>query len=728
MSDHSDHSAFTRHLEHYLPKSDLLRVEQAYRYSERAHRGQKRASGEPYITHPVAVASILSDWRFDADGLIAALLHDVIEDTPVAKAEIAAQFGETVANLVDGVSKLDRVRLASLEDRQAESLRKMFAAMDSDVRVMLIKLADRLHNMRTLDFLATEKRKRISRETLDIYAAIAARLGLNSIAKELQDLSFKHLHPRRFQVIQRALRTARSQRKDWLGEVCKEMQRALEAQNVRAHISQREKSVYGVYRKMQEKGNRFSAVSDTFGVRLIVDSVRDCYVALGVLHSLFKPRLEQFKDYIALPKNNGYQSLHTTVLMPNGLSVEIQIRTHEMHRRAEIGVAAHWLYKQGESGAADAGTTAANRAHADALRSLSSLLEIEKLAGDSFEFLESVKSDLIPEEIYVFTPKGKLLALPRGATALDFAYAVHTEIGHHAVASVVNGEQQPLYHVLHAGDRVEIVTDAHAHPTPAWLGFVRTARAKSRIRHYLRMMREHESADLGERLLKQAVVTLSGDWNSIDPQHWAATAKHFSARNRTELSALVGTGQQLAFVVAAHLLRLDWSMSAAVGGRSTVILTTAETSVIRYARCCQPIPGDSIVGIFRKSVGLEIHQSGCTQTKSRALLLDAVEWVDVKWGDEVTGDFLATIRVTVDDFKGVLARMAQTIADADANIEAVFIDPKHSQSNLGITTFQLRVKNTAHLARVIRDLRILPIVRRALRLRVNKPLPAAPMA
>jgi GTP pyrophosphokinase len=399
--------------------------------------------------------------------------------------------------------------------------------------------------------------------------------------------------------------------------------------------------------------------------------------------------------------------------------VEVQIRTHDMHRRAEIGVASHWMYKHAEA----APTSAHDRAQADAVRSLSSLLEIEKISGDAKEFLESVKTDLFPDEIYVFTPKGKLMALPRGASALDFAYGVHTEIGHHAVACVVNGDQHPLYHVLHNGDRVEIVTDSHAHPTPAWVGFAHTARAKGRIRHYLRTMREHESAELGERLLKQAVATLAGDWAQIDSERWAAAAKQFDARSQRELCAMVGTGRRLAFVVAAKLLTLDWGDRAEPTERAALALSTAESNAVRYARCCQPLPGDAIVGIFRKSVGLEVHQKGCAQTKTRALLLDAVEWVDVQWGDEVHGEFLASIRVTVDDRKGVLAQMAQAIADADANIEAVYIDPPQPKAALGITTFQLRVRNTAHLARVIRDLRILPIVRRALRLRVNKSVP-----
>jgi GTP diphosphokinase / guanosine-3',5'-bis(diphosphate) 3'-diphosphatase len=718
----SDLSTFTRHLANYLSPADLRRVEAAYRYSEKAHAGQTRASGEPYISHPLAVASILSDWRFDADGLIAALLHDVIEDTPVAKTEIASHFGEVVAHLVDGVSKLDQVRLASSEDRQAESLRKMFAAMDSDVRVMLIKLADRLHNMRTLDFLPLEKRKRVSQETLDIYAAIAARLGLNSLAKELQDASFKHLHPRRYHIIQKALRASRSQRHDWLHEASVSMETELAKHGVNATVSQREKSVYGIYRKMQEKGNQYSAVSDTFGVRIVVDSIRDCYVALGVLHAMYKPRLEQFKDYIAIPKNNGYQSLHTTVFMPNGTSVEMQIRTMEMHRRAEIGVAAHWLYKQTEDSGADE-NQAHDRAQADAAKSLSSLLEIEKLSGDAREFLESVKSDLIPEEIYVFTPRGKLLPLPRGATSLDFAYAVHTEIGSRAVASVVNGDQQPLYHALHNGDRVEIVTDTHAHPTPAWLGFAHTARAKGRIRHYLRTMREHESAELGERLLKQAVATLAGDWAAIEPSRWDATLRAVEARNKTELCSMVGSGRRLAFPVASQLLALNWQAEeSAAKPRATVLLNSSESAAIRYARCCQPVPGDSIVGLFRKSVGLEIHVHHCAQTRSKPLLMDAVEWVDVAWGNDVTGEFLATVRVTVDDQKGVLAKMAQTIADADANIESVYIDPPAPHAKLGVTTFQLRVKHLAHLAHVIRDLRILPVVRRALRVRSARSL------
>jgi GTP diphosphokinase / guanosine-3',5'-bis(diphosphate) 3'-diphosphatase len=714
-------STFTRHLSQYLPAAELARVESAYRYSEHAHAGQTRASGEPYITHPLAVASILSDWKFDADGLIAALLHDVIEDTEVAKVEIAKRFGETVANLVDGVSKLDQVRMATLEDRQAESLRKMFAAMDNDVRVMLIKLADRLHNMRTLDFLPAEKRKRISQETLDIYAAIAARLGLNSLAKELQDLSFKHLHPRRYHVIQKALRSARNERRDWLTSVTLLMQTELTKQTVKATITQREKSIYGIYRKMQEKGGQFSEVSDAFGVRVVVESVRDCYITLGVLHALYKPKLDQFKDYIAIPKNNGYQSLHTTVVLPNGSAVEMQIRTHDMHRRAEVGLAAHWLYKQFEE---DSGApkNAHDLAQADASRSLSSLLEIQKIAGDSREFLESVKHDLFPDEIYVFTPKGKLLPLPRGATPLDFAYAVHTEIGDHAVAGVVNGDQQPLYHALRNGDRVEIITDSHAHPTPAWVGFAHTARAKGRIRHYLRTMQETESAELGERLLKQAVMTLAGQWDDLAAKQWKLIAKFFECRDRNELSARVGSGRLLAFSVASKLLALDWDAMNPDGHKSAIVLSSTSNTAVRFGHCCQPLPGDSIVGIFRKSIGLEVHQAECAQTRNRAVLLDAVEWVDVSWAANTEGTFSTSVRTVVDDQKGVLAQMAQAIADADANIESVQIEPMGKNSGQASIIFALRVANTAALARVIRDLRILKVVRRALRVRSNKSL------
>jgi GTP diphosphokinase / guanosine-3',5'-bis(diphosphate) 3'-diphosphatase len=712
-------STFTRHLSQYLPADELARVESAYRYSEHAHAGQTRASGEPYISHPLAVASILSDWKFDADGLIAALLHDVIEDTAVAKGEIAKRFGETVANLVDGVSKLDQVAMATLEDRQAESLRKMFAAMDNDVRVMLIKLADRLHNMRTLDFLAAEKRKRISQETLDIYAAIAARLGLNSLAKELQDLSFKHLHPRRYHVIQKALRNARTERRDWLAGITQTMQDELTKQAVKATISQREKSIYGIYRKMQEKSGQFSEVSDTFGVRIIVESVRDCYVTLGVLHALYKPKLDQFKDYIAIPKNNGYQSLHTTVVLPNGSAVEMQIRTHDMHRRAEVGLAAHWLYKQFEE-ESGAPKTAHDLAQADASRSLSSLLEIQKIAGDSREFLESVKHDLFPDEIYVFTPKGKLLPLPRGATPLDFAYAVHTEIGDHAVAGVVNGDQQPLYHTLHNGDRVEIITDSHAHPTPAWVGFAHTARAKGRIRHYLRSMLEAQSAELGERLLKQAVLTLAGDFDSLAPKRWTQTAKAFDATNRAELCALVGSGRVLAFSVAAKLLAMEWDAMNPAAHKTAIVLSSASNNAVRFARCCQPLPGDSIIGIFRKSMGLEVHQANCAQTRNRAILLDAVEWVDVSWAEQIEGVFPTSVRTFVNDEKGVLAQLAQAIADADANIESVHIEPMSKASGQAAITFSLRVASTAALARVIRDLRILKVVRRALRVKAMK--------
>ncbi len=490
----SEIAEFTRHLGHYLPPPDVALVERAFEFSESAHRGQFRKSGEPYITHPLAVASILSQWRLDAEGLAAALLHDVMEDTSVTRNELEKSFGRPVAEMVDGVSKLDQIEFNSREDQQAESFRKMLLAMARDVRVILIKLADRLHNMRTLDAMAPAHRKRIARETLDIYAPIANRLGLNALFLELQDLSFKQLHPMRYRILASAIKSARGNRREVMNRLLDVMREGFARGHIPATVSGREKTIYSVYKKMLEKHYTFSQVFDIYGVRIIVPDKTACYAALGVLHELYKPIPGKFKDYVAIPKANGYQSLHTTLFGPFGTPLEAQIRTQDMHRVAETGVAAHWLYKP-------AGELDLAEAQRETHRWLQSLLEIQSESRDSKEFLEHVKGDLFPDEIYVFTPKGKIMALPRGATAVDFAYGVHTDIGHHCVAARINYELLPLRTELKNGDHVEILTSPTARPNPSWLSFVATGKARSRIRHYLKGLQQKESAALGERLL-----------------------------------------------------------------------------------------------------------------------------------------------------------------------------------------------------------------------------------
>src|SRR5512136_586247 len=510
----SEIAEFTRHLGNYLPPPDVALVERAFQFSDSAHRGQFRKSGEPYITHPLAVASILSQWRLDAQGLAAALLHDVMEDTAITKAEIEISFGKPVADMVDGVSKLDQIESTSREDAQAENFRKMLLAMAQDVRVILIKLADRLHNMRTLDAMAPAHRRRIARETLDIYAPIANRLGLNALYLELQDLAFKHMYPMRFRVIANAIKAARGNRREVMNRLLDAIREGLRKAGMHASVSGREKTIYSVYKKMREKRYTFSQVFDIYGVRVLVPDTTACYAALGVLHSLYKPIPGKFKDYIAIPKANGYQSLHTTLFGPFGTPLEAQVRTHDMHRIAEAGVAAHWLYKTA------AGSVDLAEAQKQTHRWLQSLLEIQSESRDSKEFLENIKGDLFPDEIYVFTPKGKIMALPRGATAVDFGYAVHTDIGHHCVAARINYELMPLRTELKNGDHVEVLTAPTARPNPSWLSSVGTGNARSRIRHFLKGLQQKESAALGEQLLEQALATLKVAPDSISWDRW----------------------------------------------------------------------------------------------------------------------------------------------------------------------------------------------------------------
>ncbi len=596
---------FTRHLGNYLPLPDIALVERAFQFSDSAHRGQFRKSGEPYITHPLAVASILSQWRLDAQGLAAALLHDVMEDTAITKSEIETSFGKPVADMVDGVSKLDQIEFTSREDAQAESFRKMLLAMAQDVRVILIKLADRLHNMRTLDAMAPPHRRRIARETLDIYAPIANRLGLNALYLELQDLAFKHLYPMRFRILANAIKAARGNRREVMNRLLDVIRDGFAKAGITAVVSGREKTIYSVYKKMGEKHYTFSQVFDIYGVRVLVPDATTCYAALGALHGMYKPIPGKFKDYIAIPKANGYQSLHTTLFGPFGTPLEAQIRTHDMHRIAEAGVAAHWLYKQG-------GELDLAQAQRETHRWLQSLLEIQSESRDSKEFLENIKGDLFPDEIYVFTPKGKIMALPRGATAVDFAYAVHTDVGHHCVAARINYELMPLRTELKNGDHVEILTSPTARPNPSWLSFVATGKARSRIRHFLKGLQQKESAALGERLLDQALATLKVAPETITWERWEALQKEFGAKSQLDILADIGLGKRLSFVVAQALTRpagkaadgAGAAASAALTKPSALTLRGVEGVAIQYAKCCRPIPGDKVVGQFRRGQGL----------------------------------------------------------------------------------------------------------------------------
>ena len=710
MSEIAD---FTRHLGHYMVPSDIALVERAFEFSESAHRGQFRKSGEPFITHPLAVASILSEWRLDAEGLAAALLHDVMEDTAVKRSEIEKTFGRPVAAIVDGLSKLDQIEFATREDAQAESFRKMLLAMARDVRVILIKLADRLHNMRTLDAMAPPHRKRIARETMDIYAPIANRLGLNALFLELQDLSFKHLYPLRYRILAHAIKTARGNRREVMNRLLDVIRDGLARANIAAVVTGREKTVYSVYKKMREKHYTFSQVFDIYGVRVLVADKSTCYAALGVLHELYKPIPGKFKDYIAIPKANGYQSLHTTLFGPFGTPLEAQLRTHDMHRVAEAGVAAHWLYKSG-------GQLDLAEAQRETHRWLQSLLEIQSESRDSKEFLEHVKGDLFPDEIYLFTPKGKIMALPRGATAVDFAYGVHTDIGHHCVAARINYELLPLRTELKNGDHVEILTSPTARPNPSWLSFVATGKARSRIRHYLKSLQQKESAALGERLLDQALATLKVEPESITWERWEALAKEYGAKSELEILADIGLGKRLSFVVAQALTRppgkAEDATHAAQGGSAkpaALTLRGVEGVAIQYAKCCRPVPGDAIVGQFRKGQGLTVHLRDCATLRKQRI--DGSELVDVEWAPDVQGVFDSGLRVLVADRRGLLAELATAVGDADANIDTVSME--RPDGNDVAMFFGVQVRDRRHLANVMRALHRIPDVRRVQRAR-----------
>jgi GTP pyrophosphokinase len=710
----SEIAEFTRHLGNYLPPPDIALVERAFSFSDSAHRGQFRKSGEPYITHPLAVASILSQWRLDAQGIAAALLHDVMEDTAITKAEIETSFGKPVADMVDGVSKLDQIEFTSREDAQAESFRKMLLAMAQDIRVILIKLADRLHNMRTLDAMAPVHRMRVARETLDIYAPIANRLGLNALYLELQDLAFKHLNPLRYRILANAIKAARGNRREVMNRLLDVIREGYAKVGITAVVTGREKTIYSVYKKMREKRYTFSQVFDIYGVRVLVPDKTTCYGALGVLHGLYKPIPGKFKDYIAIPKANGYQSLHTTLFGPFGTPLEAQIRTNDMHRIAEAGVAAHWLYKTG--GALDLA-----EAQRETHRWLQSLLEIQSESRDSKEFLENIKGDLFPEEVYVFTPKGKIMALPRGATAVDFAYDVHTDIGHHCVAARINYELLPLRTELKNGDHVEILTSPTARPNPSWLSFVATGKARSRIRHFLKGLQQKESAALGERLLAQALSTLRVAPESISWDRWEALQKEYGAKSQLELMADIGLGKRLSFVVAQALTRApgkageELAVHAGAGGKPTALtLHGVEGVAIQYARCCRPIPGDAVVGQFRKAQGLLVHTRECVTLKKQRP--DPDQLIDVEWASDVQGEFDAGVRLLVTDRRGLLADIALAIADAGANIDNVSME-KPDGAGLIAMFFSVQVRDRRQLAHVIRAIKRVPEVRRIHRAR-----------
>lgn len=675
----------------YLKPEDLSQLRTAYSFGQGAHSGQFRKSGEPYISHPVAVARILSKLHLDAPTLMAALLHDVVEDTDISKTEISERFGEPVAELVDGVSKLTRIEFQTQEEAQAENFRKMLLAMARDVRVILIKLADRLHNMRTLEAMLPAKQRRIARETLEIYAPIAHRLGLNNIYQELQELGFRYFYPLRYRVLQKATKAARGNRREVVGKILEAITLKLKEARLDADVTGREKHLYSIYMKMVEKHLSFSEVLDIYGFRVIVKDIPSCYVALGMLHSLYKPIPGKFKDYIAIPKTNGYQSLHSTLLGPFGIPIEIQIRTAEMHRVAENGVASHWLYKSTDGDF--------DELHLKTSQWLQSLLETLSGSTDSLEFLEHLKIDLFPGDVFVCTPQGKILTLPRGSTAVDFAYAIHSDIGNCCVAAKINSENAPLRTKLKSGDRVEIVTAPYAKPNPAWLSYVATGRARSHIRHFLKTIQYDESVKLGERMLNQALLSFNMNPDTITEAQWEKLVRDSGVKSKEELLAEMALGKQLPAVVAKRLASPVDSISPEQKAGPITILGT-EGITVQFAKCCRPIPGDAIIGVIKKESGLIIHTHDCTNITSSQK--NPENYLDVTWGKDVTRTFEAGIKVTTLNKQGVLAHIAAEIAKAESNIDDIAMQ---SEDDFMHMHFILQINNRHHLAQVMRSLR-----------------------
>ena len=712
----------------YLPKGDLKLVREAFKFADAAHLGQFRASGEPYITHPIAVAGLCAGWRLDAQAIMAALMHDAMEDCGVTKPELIERFGAPTAELVDGLTKLDKLQFSTREESQAESFRKMLLAMTRDVRVILVKLADRLHNMRTMAAMAPAKRGRIARETLDIYAPIAHRLGLNQVYRELQELSFAHLHPWRHAAVNKAVQRSRGWRRDIVERVEREVHQAFEDSRLKVGISGREKTAYSIYRKMREKHSSFAQVNDLFGFRVVVPDTVDCYTALGVLHQLYKPVPGRFKDYIAIPKANGYQSLHTTLVSPLGTAVEFQIRSQAMDAVAESGIAAHWMYKSKES---------AHDAQQLGAMWLKSLIDIQDETRDPAEFLEHVKIDLAPDSVYVFTPKSRILALPRGATPVDFASAIHSDVGDHCVAAQVNGEAVALSTELRSGDVVEVTTSPSAKPNPAWLNFVSTGRARSKIRHFLKTLEQEESYLMGERMLTQALRAeglvmpdTSGD-DAPAEVTWAALVRWAGSRNRSELFTDIGTGRKIATIVAKRLARLlveagqrpdaitlsmgRFAASAEDAGHGLVLLDGSEGASVKYAPCCRPIPGDAVVGYLGRGEGLTVHTAECSVARKLGQR-DSEHWMSVDWAEEPVRPFETAISTVLRNGKGVLAQVAQAVALAEADITHLDMGDNRADD---VTTLRLvlNLRDRQQLADVLRRLRRSPPVIRVSRVK-----------
>ena len=700
---------FAESLSSYLEPEQVNQVCRAYYYAEQAHEGQYRRSGDPYIIHPLAVARILSDMHMDHQSLMAAMLHDVIEDTLVPKEALAQQFGETVSELVDGVSKLTHIKFESQAEKQAGNFQKMAMAMAKDIRVILVKLADRLHNMRTLDSLKPEKKRRIARETLDIYAPIANRLGISNMRIELEDLCFRAMYPMRANLIQKAVKAARGNRSELVEKISATISKRLAEEGLKAGVIGREKHLYSIYRKMKEQKKSFKHIMDVYGFRIVVDSVDSCYRALGIVHNLYKPVPGRFKDYIAIPKGNGYQSLHTVLVGMGGVQIEIQIRTEEMDAMAQNGIAAHWLYKSDDDGMSFGSHKTRQW--------VQSLLELQKRAGNPEEFVENVKIDLFPDEVYVFTPKGRILDLPKESTVVDFAYAVHTDIGNSCVGCRVDQRLAPLSTKLSSGQQVEIITAPGAKPNPAWLNFVTTGKARTNIRHYLKNQRKDESALLGRRLLDQALSAFNRNLESISPAAIDSVLRTLEMADINLLLEDIGIGNRMAYVVARRLLQAEQGEDAVAPQeerqQSSLAISGTEGLVISYAKCCSPIPGDDIIGYISSGRGLVVHTSTC---KNMAEYLEKPDkFLHLTWDKNIKEDFAITLRVWVENGRGLVAQLASAVTEADGNLQQITVDDKDAK--LSVVNMRISVNGRKHLARVMRRIRLIKAVNRIVRLK-----------
>ncbi len=676
-------------VEGYLGREEAMFIYRAYLFGAEAHEGQRRRTGEPYIYHPLEVAKLLTALRLDATCLAAAILHDVIEDTPHHKDELIAQFGDEVAELVDGVSKISQIEFENKEEEQAENFRKMLLAMARDIRVILIKLADRLHNMRTIGVLPPLRRRAIARETLEIYAPIANRLGLHSWSVELEDLCFAILYPLRHRILQEAVRKRHGNRKALVDKVRVAIVEQLRREGLPGDVSGREKNLFGIYSKMRQKGLSFEQVYDLLAFRIVVDRVDTCYRVLGVIHNLYKPIPGRFKDYIAIPKTNGYQSLHTVVFGPFGVLIEVQIRTEDMHRVAENGVAAHWLYKTGDVGM-----------QKRALQWLQGLMEIQQEAGNPREFLEHLKIDLFPDEVYVFTPNGDIKKLPRGATVIDFAYEVHTDIGKRCAGARINHQLVPMRTELRNGDHVEVITSAYSAPHPSWLNHVVTGKARLQIRNYLKNLRRDEAVALGRRLFAQALQAQGADTGPSEADR-NALVQSLRLKSWEDLLADIGFGTRVAAVVARQLTPEGAPPPSPQRTPGSLAIRGTEGAVVNYAKCCRPIPGDPVLGFLTAGRGITVHTEDCPNVAEYRKHPD--KWIDIQWESGVEGVWPVALRVEVKNRRGVLAMVAAAISEMDANIDTVSIDERDGQDTA--MDFVIEVRDRVHLARIIRRIR-----------------------